>query len=409
MSENLEAYFGLPNEVKFCTRCVISNQRPNSSVEFKHTKESKKKTINFDSEGVCDACRHAENKYNKIDWTKREEELYTLLDKYRKTDGSYDILVPGSGGKDSVYASHILKYKYDMHPLTITWAPHLYTNYGWDNFQGWIHKGGLDNMLFTPNGKIHRLLTRQAFKNLLHPFQPFIFGQKNLAPKIAEKFDIPLVFYGENEAEYGNPIQDTSTAERDWRYFASNDLESTYLGGTSIQDLIEKHGVTMNDLDIYMPADPKMVEKKQIKVHYLGYYLKWIPQDNYYYSVENTGFKPNDQRTEGTYSKYNSIDDKTDPYHYWTTLIKFGIGRTTYDASQEIRNNHINRDEGVALVKRFDTEFPKRYFTEFLDYISMTEEEFWKTADKFRSPHIWKKENGDWKLRHTVWNGGTDD
>jgi len=152
-----------------------------------------------------------------------------------------------------------------------------------------------------------------------------------------------------------------------------------------------------------------MVVKKQIKVHYLGYYLKWIPQDNYYYSVEHTGFKPNDQRTEGTYSKYNSIDDKTDPYHYWTTLIKFGIGRTTYDAAQEIRNNHINRDEGVALVKRFDQEFPTRYLKDFLDYISMTEEEFWETADKFRSPHIWKKENGDWKLRHTVWKGGTDD
>ena len=50
-----------------------------------------------------------------------------------------------------------------------------------------------------------KLLTRLSIKNLLHPFQTFILGQKNIAPLIAKKFNIPLIFYGENEAEYGNP------------------------------------------------------------------------------------------------------------------------------------------------------------------------------------------------------------
>ena len=110
--ENLEAYYGLPEQVKFCKRCVISNQRPNSSIEFKHNIKSKKSTISFDEEGICDACRFAEKKDNEVDWEQREKELWALCDKYRRDDGEYDCVVPGSGGKDSVYASWLLKYKF---------------------------------------------------------------------------------------------------------------------------------------------------------------------------------------------------------------------------------------------------------------------------------------------------------
>ena len=134
----------------------------------------------------------------------------------------------------------------------------------------------------------------------------------------------------------------------------------------------------------------------------MGYYLKWDPQENYYYSVENTGFVANNQRTEGSYSKYSSIDDKIDPFHYYTTLIKFGIGRATYDASQEIRNGKITREEGVALVRRYDQEFPAKYFKEFLEYIDINENTFWKHIDSGRSSHLWKKRAGKWRLSHRV-------
>ena len=138
-------------------------------------------------------------------------------------------------------------------------------------------------------------------------------------------------------------------------------------------------------------------------MHYLGYYLKWDPQECYYYAVENTGFKPNRERTEGSYSKYSSIDDKIDPFHYFTTFIKFGIGRATYDASQEIRNGKINREEGMRLVQLYDNEFPQKYFDEFLKYISLNEKQFFNIVDKFRSPHLWKKNKlGKWQLRNSI-------
>ena len=200
--------YGLPEEIKFCKKCIISNQRPSSSVEFK-SQNNQKKGIVFDKNGICDACNYNEIK-NKIDWEEREKQLIELCNKYRKKSG-YDCVIPGSGGKDSAYTSHILKYKYGMNPLTVTWAPHLYTDIGWKNFTNWLHVGGFDNILFTPNGKLHRLLTKLAFENLLHPFQPFIIGQKIIGPLAALKFNIPLIFYGENQAEYGNSIKENET------------------------------------------------------------------------------------------------------------------------------------------------------------------------------------------------------
>lgn len=413
-----EPLYGLPKDVAYCKKCVISNQRPNSAIEYKHTKDSKKSTIFFNEEGVCDACKFAEKKNGTIDWQEREEMLMALCDKHRKNDGSYDCIVPGSGGKDSFYASHILKTKYGMHPLTVTWAPHIYTTWGWQNFQSWIHAGH-DNYLMTPNGRVHRLLTRLSTELLFHPFQAFMFGQKSLAPKMALLFNIPLVFYGENEAEYGNPIGDTESAKRDWSYFTSDDQDNIHLGGVSISDLKNHFGVDASDLQPYLPAEPNKIEELGVEVHYLGYYKKWHPQECYYYAVEYGGFEASPERTPGTYSKYNSIDDQIDDLHYFTTGVKFGIGRSSYDAAQEIRSGDITRDEGVALVKRFDHEFPERFIDVLMEYLSLPENEFPEAGkmfensimdrqyfdlltDQFRSPHLWYIEGNQWKLRNPI-------
>jgi N-acetyl sugar amidotransferase len=414
-----EAKYGLPIEVKFCTKCTISNQRPNSAIEFEHTVDSAKETIYFDEDGVCDACRVAERK-KEINWEEKERELLDLCDQHRRDDGHYDCIVPGSGGKDSFYQSHVLKYKFGMHPLTITWAPHLYTDWGWKNFQSWIH-AGFDNTLFTPNGRVHRLLTRLAIEKLFHPFQPFIIGQKAMAPKYSALYNIPLVFYGEDEAEYGNPRKDTESAKRDWSYFTAKDKSKIFISGTSIHELNEEFGITENDLDPYLPASPESLEKVGTEVHYLGYYLKWHPQGAYYYAQEHGGFQAAPERTPGTYSKYHSIDDKIDDLHFYTTYIKFGIGRATYDTAQEIRNDEINREEGVALTRRFDGEFPERFIDELFEYLSISEEQFPiaqkafespvmnreifdNLANQFRSPHLWVHQNGAWALRRSVWD-----
>ena len=419
-TKDLEAKFGLQPEVKFCKKCTISNQRPNSAIEYSHNINTIKKTIKFNSDGICDSCHYSKVKLDDIDWNLRDKELKDLCNKHRSKDGSYDCIVPGSGGKDSFYASHILKYKYGMNPLTVTWAPHMYTPWGWNNFQKWIHSG-FDNYLCTPNGRVHKLLTRLAVENLFHPFQPFIFGQKFLAPKIAMLYDIKLVFFGENEAEYGNPIADNLSNKRDYEYFASSNQSEVYLGGTSVSELIEDYGLNKNDLMQYMPCNPNELEEKNIEVHYTGYYTKWHPQKNYYYAVKHMDFESCPERMPGTYSKYVSVDDKMEDFNYYTTGIKYGLGWSSYVSAHEIRSGDLMREEGVALVKKYDLEFPSRYIDDFLKYISVDPEKspiaaknfeqpiadleyFMSVHDRFRSPHLWIFENNSWKLRHTVWN-----
>ena len=93
--------FGLPSAVKFCRKCVESNQRPSTTVEYKNTAASKKETIIFDDNEVCAACNFSLKK-EKEDWEAREEELIDLCNRFRRNDGRYDCIVPGSGGKDSL-------------------------------------------------------------------------------------------------------------------------------------------------------------------------------------------------------------------------------------------------------------------------------------------------------------------
>lgn len=393
--------YGLPTIVEYCRSCVMSNQKPNTSVEYKN-KDSRRDYIGFDESGICAACRYNKTKEN-IDWEEREKHLLDLLERHRKNDGSYDVIVPVSGGKDSAFTAHILKYQYGMHPLTVTWAPHIYTDIGRLNLQNMIDHGGLDNILFTPNGKTHRLLTRLAFENMLHPFQPFVLGQKNIGPRTSILYDVPLVMYGESNIEYGDP-GGSDDDQMSHEYFSLDEtLEETYLGGVSAKELIDRYHLSVNDLEPYLPIDPNRLRKTGTEVRYLGHYLRWDPQECYYYVAENTGFNAASERSEGTYSKYTEIDDKLIPLHFYCMHVKFGIGRAMYDAAQEVRNSKITREEGVALVKKFDGEYPNKWLEEILAYMDITHKTFDDICDKFRPDHLWQEADGHWTLKQPIW------
>ena len=408
MKKKFKTYYGLPSKVIFCKKTLISNQRPQSEIEFKHNIKTKKKTLNIDKNGISDTWKYSRIK-KKINYSLREKSLLKLLDKHRGKYGKYDCIVPGSGGKDSCYASYLLKYKYGMNPLTVTWPPILYTKYGYENFKNWLKVGGFDNISAKRNEDLAKYLTKQSILNLFHPFQSFMLGQKIFPIRIAIKLKIPLIFYGENEAEHGNSLADNSSSLRNKSFHTRKNMDKIFLGGLKINQILENSKFQLSDLNDYMPPTEQDIANFPMEVHYLGYFEKWIPQETFYHSVENCGFKPRPFRTRGTYSKYNSIDDKIDDLHYYTTFIKFGIGRATYDVSQEIRNDHLHVDEGKKLIKKYDGEFPDIYFNEILDYLNIKPSKFYDLCNKFRSPHLWKKSKGEWKLRHTVNQDGTDD
>ncbi len=397
----------MPTKIEFCKRCVISNQRPITSIESKHKSDSKKQTTRF-TNGICDACRWADIKDNEINWKEREKELTDLCNRHRRSDGGYDVIVPASGGKDSRYVAHYLKHKHNMNVLTTTWKPHMYTDIGLHNLFQMI-ESGFDNILTSPNGNLQRTLAREAFLNLGHPFQPFIFGQRVVGPKAAIESGAKLVFYGENVAEYGNRIEDNFNPQMKPELFTcfdflnnTNKLDQYYIGGVSIPELIEKYKLKLSDFKPYNSPTLDDIESRSIEVHYMSYYRYWIPQENYYYAVEHTGFEPNPVRRDGSYGKYAGIDDKMEDLHYYMQVIKFGMGRGTWDAAQEIRTNKITREEGVALVNKFDQEPPKTYLNDILKYLKLTEQEFWKTIDSHRSSHLWMKEGEKYVLKSPV-------
>lgn len=368
-------------EVFYCTRCVISNQRPR---------------ITFDERGVCSACQNAERK-KLIDWNQREVELLRLLDRYRSRDGSYDVIVPASGGKDSSSIAHKLKHNFGMHPLTVTWSPNVYTDIGWQNHRALV-ESGFDNILGQPDGQVNRRFVRVATEIFGDPFLPFIYGVKAFPLRMALAHDVKLIMYAEDgEVEYGG---DTKNAERG-TIDIEQDMVRQYFSGYPVESWTQ-HGLTMSELKAYAMPAIKDIVAAGIDYRYFAHYQKWVPQENFYYSCEHTGFKCNPVRNEGTYSKYASLDDRLDGFHYYLMFIKFGIGRATSDAAHEIRDGHLTREEGVNLVRKYDGEFPARHYQAFLDYLGKDDAWFQGVVDNLRKPHIWEKIGGQWRLKHQV-------
>ncbi len=382
----------LPKDIKWCKKCVMSNQRPR---------------IIFDENGICSACKYSEIKNYNINWTEREKELEELLNKHRRRDGYWDVIVPSSGGKDSAYVAHQLRYKYNMNPLTVTWAPLKYTDIGWSNLQSKINSG-LSNILCTPNGNLQKKLARLCLEELGDAFHVFVLGQVSFPFHMALKLGIKLVFYGENgELEYsGDPKLDRPfKPSEDWvdQHFKGSKFEDLLEYGLKNKSYLNESDFSKADLIYYSP--PKIEDLKKAGIdgkYFYGYYHKWIPQENFYYCAENTGFRPNPERTEGTYSKYTSIDDKMDGFHFYLRYIKFGLGRCSEDAAHEIRDGHITREEGIALMRKYEGEFPKKYFKEFLEYLDIDDNEFWEIIDSWRLPHLWGKNNNEWILKNPV-------
>ncbi len=366
---DIDSKYKLPKEIKLCDKCVITNQRPR---------------ITINEDGICNPCKYWARKHSSFDWNSLADEFRELCDKYRSSDGSYDVLVPSSGGKDSSYVAYRLRDEYDMHPLTVTWSPSLYTEIGFENFQNHIHHG-LDNVLVTANGLVHRRLCRSSTIIMGDPFQPFVYGQCNVPLRIAKAYDIPLIVDGENgEVEYGG---DDNTEQLTG--FQNDESVEFWQSGMAVEEW-QKYGYSDSELFIYQPP------KQQINVRrvFFSYYHNWMPHDHYYYASQNAGFVSNPDRSECTFSRYASLDDSIDPFHYYFALLKFGIGRATSDAAHELREGVLERDEAIQLVNKFDCQAPSKETTEiFLKYCSIDKGALQKIVDRWTNSRIWSARN----------------
>ena len=372
-------------KVVFCKKCVISNQRPR---------------VHFNKAGICGQCLYHEYKRTTINWDKREKELKTLCDKYRSKDSTWDVIVPGSGGKDSCFVAYSLKKKYGMHPLTVTWGSAIPTDIGLRNFINYTSQ--FDNILLSPNGEFHRKLSKITFSEFGDNFLPFIYGQLNSPLQIAVKYNIPFIMYGENgEVENGGSLKNFDKAKMN---IGGQDYFQQFTTNYPPEYWVKNFDVDINELkNRYMPPSDNELKRVGVEEYFFSYFENYSPQKSYEIAKKFCGFRPNpDGRSEGTFTDFASLDDKTDGFHYYMAFIKFGIGRATADAVKQIWNGLMTRDEGVNFVQKYDSEFPAKYLKEFLEYMELDLGKLNRIIDKFRRTIIWNKEDDEWKLRHQV-------
>lgn len=352
--------------------------------------------IVFNEKGVCNACNYAQEK-KKIDWNKRKKEFMELIEEHKSEDNKWDCVVPWSGGKDSSSIAYKLKFKFGLNPLLVTFSPQLPSEVGMKNREELIQVG-FDHMFFRPNQEVHRKLSRRFFIERGHQKIPWDAGVNVPPVEVALKYKIPIVFYAEHgESEYGGKIiKEESRKIRDFTEFIENQV------GDDPRNWVDDE-ITLKDLSPYIYPDVNEIKKAGIKVVYFGYFFKWSELENFKFAKSHWNFHTTPfGRTEGTFTNYDSIDDKSDDLYYYMQYIKFGFGRAVRDASRKIQNGQLTRKQGLELARKYDGEFPKRYFKDMLAYLNLTEKKCLEIIDKHRNPEIWKKEKGEWKLRYPL-------
>jgi N-acetyl sugar amidotransferase len=354
---------------------------------------SSRPRVAFDAEGVCNACRHAESK-RATDWDARRAEFLRLLDGHRASDGRWDCVVPWSGGKDSSTIAYRLKFEFGMNPLLVTFSPLLPNDVGQANRETLLRLG-FDGILLRPNQDVARRLARRFFVERGNLKVAWDAGINAVPVTVALKYGIRLVVYAEHgESEYGGRVlHEESQKFRDYTEVIEHQVGDDAHNWTD-------DGIRVADLQPYLYPSSDDLGRAGLQACYFGYFFRWSMYENYQFIREKLDFRTNAKgRTDGTFTNFDSLDDKTDDVYYYLQWIKFGFGRTVRDASRMIQNGHMTREEGIALARKYDGEFPGEFIEECLDYLGLTRPEFDTVVDQHRNPEIWAREGAEWRLR----------
>ena len=371
--------FTAGRQIRYCKRCIMPNTRPR---------------IVFDEEGVCNACLNADEKL-RTDWDARKEEFLELVEPYRSKDGSWDCVVPWSGGKDSSTIAYRLKFEVGLNPLLVTFSPLMPNDVGRHNRDEMVSLG-FDHFFFRPNDAVNRHLARRFFLERGNLKVAWDAGVNAIPVKVAAKFGIPLIFYAEHgESEYGGRVlSEESKKVRDFAEVLEHQI------GDDPSNWVDEQ-IQPGDLNPYTYPDPSEIESVGVKALYFAYFFKWSMFDNYQFINSKIDFHTTPfGRTDGTFTNFDSLDDKTDNLYYYLQFIKFGFGRAVRDACRMIQNDQLSRDEAMGLVRQYDGEFPYQHYDDVLEYLGLTTEQLVEIVDQHRNLEIWTKEESQWMLRH---------
>jgi N-acetyl sugar amidotransferase len=371
-------------QMKYCSKCVY----PIVAAHLEIT------------DGVCSACKSQSEFQNLTDaeWDNRAKKFDKLIEGYRDDKKSkYDCIIPVSGGKDSFYQTHVMVEKYKLKPLLVTYHGNNYLPEGDYNRELMRNAFNADHLVFGPSVEVLKKLNRIGFKMMGDMNWHAHCGIYTYPIKVAAMMDIPLVIWGEMFWD----ISGMFSAD-DYVEFSARTRHEHALRGFEWYDMVGQEGLTESDLDwAKYPTDSEIL-KSGIRGVCIGNYFKWDPNEQTKLVIDKYGWKASDREFQRTYRKMSNLDDRYENgAHDLLKFIKFGYGRGSDHASKDIRTGYMTRAEGIEMVRKYDHVVSDDLYY-WLEYVNMSEEEFWSTADTFRDTRVWWIENGEW-WKDNVW------
>ena len=364
-----------PASISWCSHCLAMSTRPR---------------ISFDERGWCNACRWMEKKKN-LNWASRQTELENLLNKHRRNDGSFDCMVPVSGGKDGSYVAYNLKYKYGMNPLCLTVSPALPLPLGDENLRAFVDSG-YNHISVNPAYEALRTLNRVGLVEMGFPYYGWLTAIQSAPVRIASQLGIGLIFYGEDgEVEYGGTTETDKNPIYDVRYMKKIYLEGGY------DKVLTRSGLDPKDLFFFQFPSDEDLASAPIDITHWSYFENWDPYRNYLIAKEFCGLKEAEASNAGTFTNFSQNDQALYALHAYLMYLKFGFGRATQDASIEIRRGAMERSQAVNLVRIYDGQYPSEFLETYLDYYQMTRDQFDSALDRWVNKDLFVKKDGHWK------------
>lgn len=358
--------------------------------------------LSMDDEGICASCRVAEE-FEKLTpefWIKRRHIFEQKIDEIRKNNKSdYDCLIPVSGGKDSYYQTHIMVAEYGLKPLLVTYHGNNYLPEGDYNRDRMRHVFDADHIVFGPSVEILKKLNRLCFRKMGDMNWHAHCGIMTYPIQAAVRFNIPLMVWGETAWDISGMFEPDDFVE-----FSALVRHEHALRGFEWNDMLNDPVEPLREKDLSWAKYPTDEEILRVGVRglYIGNFFKWDPNQHSTMIQEKYGFKPSEKPFERTYRMSSNLDDRYENgIHDLLKFIKFGYGRASDHASKDIRTGYMTRSQGVEMVRKYDHVVSQDLYY-WLDYVDMSEDEFWATADRFRHPRVWWIQDGCW-WKDNIW------
>lgn len=371
----------------YCNRCMYPAVAVNLSV---------------DDEGVCSSCRVAEE-FEKLTpefWQERRLRFERLIEEIRKSNKSdYDCIIPVSGGKDSYYQTHVMVAEYGLKPLLVTYHGNNYLPEGDFNRDNMRQVFDADHLVFGPSVEALKKLNRLCFRKMGDMNWHAHCGIMTYPIQIAVKFSIPLMVWGETAWDISGMFEPDDYVE-----FSARMRHEHALRGFEWYDMIDDPVEKLTERDLSWAKYPSDEEILKVGVRglYIGNFFKWDPNQHSRLVQEKYGWKAAQQPFERTYRTVSNLDDRYENgVHDLLKFIKFGYGRASDHASKDIRTGYMSREQGIAMVRKHDHVVSQDLYY-WLNYVGMSEDEFWATADRFRDPRVWWIQDKQW-WKDNIW------